>query len=106
MTKASIRTEVEELEKLGSLPSEDVAAVIQLERIEELYRAIGKPITDDEARVLVELFGPDGCYGLASSFMHLIETAPGWPLKDCLDQLNNDWKIELRNRAIRGGHQF
>jgi len=106
MTKSSVRTEVEELAKLGPLPSEDEAEVGQLERIEELYRAIAKPITDDEARVLIELFGPDGCYGVASSFMHLIETAPGWPIKDCLQQLNNEWKIELRNRAIRGGHRL
>ncbi len=104
MTKSSVRTEVEELGKLGSLPSEDDAKVAQLERVEELYRAIAKPITDDEARVLIELFGPDGCYGVASSFMHLIETAPGWPLRDCLQELNNEWKIELRDRAIRGGH--
>lgn len=106
MTKSSVRTEVEELEKLGPLPSEDEAEVAQLERIDELYRAIAKPITDAEARVLIELFGPDGCYGVASSFMHLIETAPGWPLKECLQQLDNEWKIELRNRALRGGREF
>ena len=106
MTKSSVRTEIEELGKLGSLPSEDDAQVAQLERIEELYRAIAKPITDDEARVLVELFGPDGCYGVASSFMHLIETAPGWPLRDCFQDLNNGWKIELRDRAIRGGYRL
>lgn len=58
-------------------------------------------VTDDEARVLVELFGPDGCYGVASSFMHLIETAPSWPLKECFEHLNNEWKVELRNRAIK-----
>lgn len=104
--KSSVRTEVDELEKLGPLPSEDEAGVAQLERIEKLYRAITRPITDDEARVLVELFGPDGCYGVASSFMHLIETAPGWPLKECLQQLNNEWKVELRNRAVRGGHEL
>lgn len=104
MTKSSVRAQVEELAMLGPLPSEDDAEVNQLERIEGLYRAIAKPITDDEARLLVELFGPDGCYGVASSFMHLIETAPGWPIKECLQQLNNEWKIELRNRAIRGGH--
>lgn len=103
MSKRSVRTEIAELEQLGPLPSEDEAEVTQLKRIEALYRAIAKPIT---ARVLVELFGPDGCYGVASSFMHLIETAPGWPLNDCLAQLNTEWKIELRNRAIRGGHQF
>lgn len=106
MSKPSVRTEIAELAQLGPLPSENEAEVTQLKKIEAFYRAIAKPITDNEARVLVELFGPDGCYGVASSFMHLIETAPGWPLKDCLAQLNNEWKIELRNRAIRGGHQF
>lgn len=106
MTKSSVRTEVDELEKLGSLPSESEAEVAQLKRIEALYRAISEPITDNEARVLIELLGPDLCFGLTWSFMHLIETAPGWPLKDCLEQLNNEWKIELRDRALRGGHQF
>ena len=106
MSNTSVRTEIAELEQLGPLPSEDEAEVAQLARFEALYRAIAKPITDNEACVLVELFGPDGCFGLASSLMHLIETAPGWPLKDCLAQLDSDWKIELRNRAIRGGHQF
>jgi hypothetical protein len=106
MSNTSVRTEIAELEQLGPLPSEDNEDVSQLARIEALCRAIAKPITDNEACVLVELFGPDGCYGLASSFMHLIEIAPGWPLKDYLAQLNSDWKIELRNRALRGGHQL
>jgi hypothetical protein len=106
MSNTSVRPEIAELEQLGPLPSEDEADVAQIARIETLYRAIAKPITDNEACVLVELFGPDSCYGLAFSFMHLIETAPGWPLKDCLAQLNSDWKIELWNRAIRGGHQL
>lgn len=106
MSNTRVRPEIAELEQLGPLPSEDEADVAQIARIEALYRAIAKPITDNEACVLVELFGPDGCHGLASSFMHLIETAPGWPLKDCLAQRNSDWKIELRNRAIGGGHQL
>lgn len=106
MTNPSVRMEVLELQKLGPLPSEDDAEVAQLEKVEELYRAIARPLTDDEARILVELFGPDGCYGIAYSFVHLIETAPGWPLKECLQQLNNEWKVELRNRLIRGGYQL
>jgi len=106
MSNTSVRTEIAGLEQLGLLPSEDDAEVAKLVRIEALCRAIAKPITDNEACVPVELFGPDGCHGLDSSFMHLIETALGWPLKDCLAQLNSDWKIEQRNRAIRGGHQL
>jgi hypothetical protein len=99
----NVRREIEEMHALGPLPSEDDADVAVLKKYEELYRAIVKPITNEEARILVELFGPDGCFGLASSFMHLIETAPNWPLEDCLRDLTNEWKVELRNRSIRGG---
>jgi len=52
---------------------------------------------------MIELFGRDDCYDFASSFMHLIRATPGSPLKDCLEQLNDEWKIEQRNRAIRDG---
>jgi hypothetical protein len=65
-----------------------------------------KTITDNEVRVMIELFGHDDCYEFASSFMHLIKATPGSSLKDCLEQLSDKGKIELRNRAIRGGHQF
>jgi len=55
---------------------------------------------------MIELFGRDDCYDFAASFMHLIRATPGSPLKDCLQQLNDEWKIEQRNRAIRDGQQF
>lgn len=99
----NVRKEIEDMRTLGPLPSEDDADLSVLKTYEELYRAVVKPVTDEEARILVELFGPDGCFGLASSIMHLIETAPGWPLEDCLQDLTNEWKVELRNRSIRGG---
>ncbi|WP_157203496.1 hypothetical protein [Methylomicrobium agile] len=99
----SIRQEIYALNELGPLPSEDEASVEILKKYEVLYRSITRPITNDEARILVKLFGVDGCFGFASSLVHLIETAPGWPLKDCLVNLENEWIIELRNRAIRGG---
>lgn len=99
----NVRQEVEEMRGLGPLPSEDDANLVVLTRYDELYRATTKPVTNEEARILVELFGPDGCFGLASSIMHLIESAPGWPLEDCLRDLTNEWKVALRNRAIRGG---
>jgi hypothetical protein len=98
-----IRPEIEKLVELGPLPSENGASVDRIDEYERFYRAISRPITDDEARALVTLFGNDGCFGLASSLMHLIETAPSWPLKDCLKNSHNEWVIELRNRAIRGG---
>lgn len=99
----NIRKEIEEMSVLGPLPSESDADIDFLKKYESLYRAVTRPITNDEARVLVKLFGPDGCFGAASSLMHLIETAPGWPLEDCLRDMDNEWIVELRNRAIRGG---
>lgn len=98
-----IRKEIEELKTLGPLPSETGVNPEVIWRYEHLYRLITRPITDDEARVLIKLFGVDGCFGLASSFMHLVETAPGWPLEDCLNNLENEWIAELRKRAIHGG---
>lgn len=99
-----IRKEIEEMRELGPLPSEDSRDVALLKKYDNLYRSIAKPITDDEARVLVKLFGQDGSFGLASSLMHLIETAPGWPMEDCLRDQDNEWIVEMRNRAIRGGY--
>ena len=99
----NVRKEVEAMRAFGHLPSEDDAEFEFLKKYEELYSAVTKPVTDEEARILIELFGPDGCFGAASSIMHLIESAPGWPLEDCLRNLDNEWKIELRDRAVRGG---
>jgi hypothetical protein len=35
--------------------------------------------------------------------LHLIETAPGWPLTDGLVNLNNERVVTLRDRAVHGG---
>ncbi|NOU23506.1 MAG: hypothetical protein HOO93_17300 [Methyloglobulus sp.] len=99
----NIRQTIYALNALGPLPSEDESNPELIRKYEELFRSITKPVSDDEAYILAKLFGSDGCFGLASSLVHLIETAPGWPLKDCLTNLDNEWITELRNRAIRGG---
>jgi len=99
----NIRKEIEELALLGPLPSEDRPDLELMERYEALYRAITRPITDDEARVLIGLFGKDDSFGMAASIRNLIETAPGWPLEDCLRDSDNEWIADLRDRAIRGG---
>jgi hypothetical protein len=60
---------------------------------------IEQPISDDDARALVKLFGPDDSFGLAWTLLHLIETAPGWPLEDVLDESGNEWVDRLKQRA-------
>jgi len=50
---------------------------------------------------MIELFGLDDCDDFASSFMRWIKATPGSQLKDCLEPLNDEWKIGQLNRAIR-----
>jgi hypothetical protein len=99
----AIRSEVIKLRAIAPLPSEDDATPEIVEPYEKLIRAITTPITDDEAYLLVEVFGDDGCFGLAASLVQRIETAPHWPILELLKNLQNPWIVELIRRAKRGG---
>jgi hypothetical protein len=101
--KMTIRSEIIELRKIAPLPSEDDATPEVVERYEKLIRAIETPIADEEASLLVEVFGDDGCFGLADSLVQRIETAPHWPILESLTNLENPWVVELIRRAKRGG---
>lgn len=100
---SDIRPEILTLAALGTLPAEGEVDPQNILEIEKLYRSISRPVTDDEASVLVSLLGNDGCFGLAYSFVHLIETAPGWPIRSCLEDMSNEWIRELVARAQRAG---
>jgi hypothetical protein len=88
-----------ELVKLGPLPSSIKPDLVNLEKFQTLLMKIEQPISDDDARALVKLFGPDDSFGLAWTLLHLIETAPGWPLEDVLDESGNEWVDRLKQRA-------
>lgn len=90
---------VERLVQIGPLPSSSAANVPVLQELEALLAQVQTPITDNEARALVRLFGPDDCFGLAWSLLHLIETSPGWPLEDALRGLDDEWAGRLRGRG-------
>lgn len=98
-----MRPEVQELVKLGPLPSEADAVEEQLDAYGALIDAVDRPIADDEARALITLFGPDDCFGLAWDFLHLIETAPGWPLEDVLQDDSSEWVLLLKQRLRNAG---
>ena len=95
-----MRQAVQALATLGPLPGEDEATEEQLRHYQELLASLTPPATDQEARILVTLFGPDECFELAWTLLHLIESAPGWPLPDLLaDSDANEWHARLRRRA-------
>lgn len=93
-----VRQQVIDLVKLGAFPASK-AATDTIETQEKILLGITKPVTDDEARELVKLFGPDDYFGLVWSVIHLVETAPGWPLSDCLADQSNEWVELLATRA-------
>jgi hypothetical protein len=101
-----MRQEVVSFCELGTLPGEARAVPEKIRQYEKHFRAITLPVSDEEARALVRMFGNDGCFGLASSLIALIETSPNWPLADCLTDSSNQYVNELRQRAIRGGYDL
>ena len=92
---------VRELMKLGSLPSSASPDISLVEAIEAALKNVQTPVSDEDARALVALFGPDDCFGLAWTLLHLVETAPGWPLLDTLVDPENEWVLRLKQRAMR-----
>lgn len=90
---------VTELIKLGPLPSEQDPDVDVLKQYQDLLEAIKTPISDDEAIALTAIFGDDDCFGLTWTLLHIIETAPGWPIKEALKNTGNEWINTLISRS-------
>ncbi|MEU9994721.1 hypothetical protein [Streptomyces sp. NPDC050848] len=97
-----MRPEVQTFIADGPLPDED-ATEEELERRDEQLRAIGRPVTGEEAKALVSCFGPDDCYGIAWSLLHLIETGPNPVLASDPGPDANEWHQRLYLRAVNGG---
>ena len=94
-----MRNEIQQLVALGPFPAEREATQEAVARHERALRAVQPPLSVSEANALVPLFGPDSCFGLAWTLLHLIETAPGWE-KHALDLPEpGDWPRILRQRA-------
>jgi hypothetical protein len=91
-----IRKDVERFVALGPLPSEDSDEDVT--RHQEALEAITEPVTNEEAKLLLGQFGPDNCYGLAWSLLHLIETAPTLPVQDSPGDHANEWLQRLWRR--------
>ncbi len=99
-----MRPMIAELVRLGPLPREDRAEVEHLNRFSEILEDIiqdakQRPLTDEEAKALVGLFGPDECFGGAWTLLHLIEKAPGWPIEECLQDTSKEWVARLKRRV-------
>lgn len=87
-----VRPEVAALVLLGPLPPEDVnLSESTYARHQEALERISKPVSNEEARLLLRSFGPDDCFGAAWSLLHLIETAPVSPVTTEPGADDNEW---------------
>jgi hypothetical protein len=99
----SIRKEVRELVEMGPLPDEHSATEEQVDRLSDAIDKIARPVTPEEALLLISAFGPDDCFGVAWSLLHLIETAPGASANTAEPPADaNEWVRRLWARAERG----
>ncbi|MBL8507561.1 hypothetical protein [Chitinimonas sp. JJ19] len=95
-----MRPEAPAVIAFGHLPQEQGALPEQIAKHQVALQSVVAPLSDGKARAMVALFGDDGCFGLAWSRLHLLETSPGWPLTDILTNTKNEWVVRLRQRAV------
>jgi hypothetical protein len=93
-----IRQAVADFLAAGPLPDEDQSAEA-IQHSQDLLEQIEAPVTDEEAAALAAGFGPDDCYGLAWTLLHLIETAPGAQTAEYPSESENRWVQLLRRRV-------
>ncbi|MFE4666992.1 hypothetical protein ACFRI7_22285 [Streptomyces sp. NPDC056716] len=97
-----MRPEVQTFVADRALPGWD-ASEEEIDRRDRQLRAICGPVTGEEAKALVSCFGPDDCYGVAWTLLHLIETGPNPVLSADPGPGANEWHQRLYDRAVRGG---
>ena len=93
-----IREEVRALQAMGAFPNEDDVTPERVDEYDALLESITPPVSDEEAAILVGLFGPDSLYGVAWSVVHLVETAPGWHNRTALSEAHPEWRETLEQR--------
>lgn len=86
----------------GPLPDWDADEDEITRRCDQL-EAITKPVTAQEAKALTGRFGPDDCYGVAWTLLHLIETGPNPVLTTRPARDDNEWHRTLYLRAVNAG---
>jgi hypothetical protein len=97
-----IRAEVAAFLAIAPLPASKNAEVEHVDRLADLLMKIPRPVSKEEAIRLATAFGPDGCFGLAWTLIHLIETAPGGAPLDVIPESDNEWIMLLRCRDRLG----
>lgn len=86
------------LAALGQFPAAEDADPKTVMQQQKLLGEVRKPVSDDDAKKLAALFGPDDYYGLAWAMLHCVESSPGWPVQESLSLAGEEWGSRLRAR--------
>jgi len=101
-----IQKAVADLQNLGPLPSSSQADPDMLDIWQAQADKVKRPVSDDDAKVLIRLFGPDECFGAMWVLIHAIETAPSWPMLSLLEGLSG-YPIEImKDRCRNSGYKI
>src|SRR5688500_2238758 len=96
-----VRDEIRAIAALGVMPGDLSADEATVERWGQAVDAIVRPVTDEEAVVLMNALPREGytCFGLAWSLLHALETAPGYgPDLVSRSTVTGEWRERLLNR--------
>jgi hypothetical protein len=96
-----IREDVAAFLAIAPLPASRHADQAHVERLTDLSMKISPPVSREEAIRLAAAFGPDECFGLAWTLIHLIESAPGGAPMDAIPESDNEWIVLLPERQGR-----
>ena len=96
-----VRDAIRQLVKAGPFPASRDATIEQVDLYESLIKQVTRPISLDEARALLRVFGPDDFFGVAWTVLHLIETTPLTSLEYPPEDISNEWIQFLWQRRRR-----
>ena len=97
-----MRPEIQALLADGPLPDED-AEEEEIDRRVAQLDEIARPVTGEEAGALADCFGPDDCYGVAWTLLHMIETGPNPVFGVRPGPQAGEWQHRLWQRCVNGG---
>lgn len=102
----AVRASVHELVQLGRIPTDNEADT-EPDRADRWEVLIGEMygegnVTNGEAAMLVPLLPRDesDSFGVVWTLVHVIESAPGWPLNEALAAADGPWADILRQRLF------
>ena len=90
---------VDELVKMGRLPSSDQADEGYLESFQALLGEVDGDLDKCDSIRLLQLLGPDDCFGLAWSIVHIVENCSEWPFLFEIPDIDPGWMSVLEERS-------